>query len=141
MVDPEKIEGITRNLRRYCEHLGQLATLGETEFLADPIKIGAAKYYLQVAIECCIDIANHIISTERLRAPQDYRDTFKVLNEAGIVPDDFTQTLQDMAGFRNRLVHLYWEVDDHRVYRSLAHELEDFDTFVGYILAFLSQTT
>lgn len=141
MVEPEKIESIIRNLRRYTGHLHRLASLSEEEFLADPIKIGGARYYLQVAIGCCIDMANHIISTERLRSPQDYRDTFKVLNEAGIVPDDFIQTLQDMASFRNRLVHLYWEVDDHRIYHSLVHELNDFEAFVGYILAFLTHTT
>lgn len=38
-----------------------------------------------------------------------------MLNEEGIFPDDFTMTLQDMAGLRNRLVHLYWEVDDEMI--------------------------
>ena len=45
-----------------------------------------------------------------------------------------------MASFRNRLVHLYWEVDDRRVYNSLTHDLDDFDTYVRYIQAFLSDT-
>jgi len=141
MGDPQKIEGAIRNLRRYTGYLHQLGAIGEEELLADPIKIGAARYYLQVAIECCIDVANHIISTERLRAPQDYRDTFKVLNEASVIPDDFAQTLQVMASFRNRLVHMYWEVDDRRVYNSLTHDLDDFDTYVSHILAFLSDTS
>ncbi len=138
MVDPAKVEGITGNLRRYTGHLHHLASFDESEFLADPIKIGAARHYLQIAIESCIDLANHIIATERLRAPHDYRDTFKVLNEAGIIPDDFLPTLQDMAGLRNRLVHLYWEVDDRRVHHSLVHELNDFEAFIAHVLAFLS---
>ncbi len=137
MVDAGKVEGLVGNPRRYVSHLRQLSDFSEREFVSDPIKVGAAKYYLQVAIECCIDLANHIIATERLRIPQDYRDSFKVLNEAGILPNDFTATMQEMASFRNRLVHLYWEVDDHRTYRVLALELSDFETFVRFIMTFL----
>ena len=54
------------------------------------------------------------------------------------MPDDFLPTLQDMASFRNRLVHLYWEVDDRRVHHSLVHELNDFETFIAHVLAFLT---
>jgi len=140
MVNPEKLSGLVHNLRRFTGYLRELATLPETEFTSDPFKVGAAKYYLQVAIECCIDIANHIISAERLRSPRDYRDTFKVLHETGIVPDDFVPALQDMARFRNRLVHLYWEVDDRQVYHILTHDLDDFDTFVACVLDFFSPT-
>lgn len=78
--------------------------------------MGAAKYYLQVAIESCIDLGSHIIATHRLRAPRDYRDTFAVLGEANVIPQDFVSRLQDMASFRNRLVHLYSEVDARRVH-------------------------
>lgn len=141
MVNPEKLSGLVHNLRRFTGYLRELATLPEANFVSDPLKVGAAKYYLQVAIERCIDIANHIISSERLRSPRDYRDTFKVLNEAGIVPDDFTPVLQDMASFRNRLVHLYWEVDDRQVYHILTHDLDDFDAFIAYILDFVSPTS
>lgn len=139
VVNVEKVEGMIRSLRRYRDHLLKLVELRLEEFLADPMKTGGAKYYLQVSIECCLDICNHIISAEQFRAPQDYRDTFKVLNEEGVFPDDFTQTLQDMVGLRNRLVHLYWEVDDAMIHSMIRHELDDFETFVAYILDFLAK--
>ena len=60
-----------------------------------------------------------------------------MLNEAGIIPDDFVQTLQAMAGFRNLLVHLYWEVDDEMIYDSLVTELDDFEAFIAHIMKFL----
>ncbi len=68
MVDLEKLQGILGNLRQYTGYLGGLATVSRDDFLADPIKVGAAKYYAQAAIECCLDIANHIISTSTGRA-------------------------------------------------------------------------
>jgi uncharacterized protein YutE (UPF0331/DUF86 family) len=137
MVDREKIAGLIRHLRQYTTHLQEIVAQDRQTFLDDPKSIGSARYYLQVSIETCIGIANHIIATERLRAPQDYRDTFAVLNEAGILPDDFTRTMQDLAGLRNLLVHLYWDVDDEMVYDGIRSELGDFETFVGHILDFL----
>jgi uncharacterized protein YutE (UPF0331/DUF86 family) len=139
MVNEAKVEGLLRNLERTTGHLHSLAALRRDEFLADPIKIGAARYYLQVSIECCLDLANHIIASERFRAPQDYADTFKVLNEKGAFPDDFTRRLQQMARFRNLLVHLYTDVDDAQIYESLRSDLSDFEAFVGYLLGFLAK--
>lgn len=139
MVNEEKVEGLLRNLERYTDYLRALATLNRDEFLADPIKVGGAKYYLQVSIECCIDLGSHIIASERFRAPQDYADAFRVLNEQGAFPDDFTKRLQQMARFRNLLVHLYAEVDDIQVYESLQTDLGDFEKFVGYMLDFLAE--
>jgi len=36
---------------------------------------------LQIMIETCVDIANHIIADNKLRIPESYADTFKVLHE------------------------------------------------------------
>ena len=44
--------------------------------------------------------------------------------------------LRQMVGFRNRVVHLYWDVDDATVYRIVQENLGDFETYVGYILDF-----
>jgi uncharacterized protein YutE (UPF0331/DUF86 family) len=137
MVDTDKVESLIRHLRQYTAYLEDITEQDRQEFLKDPKSVGSARYYLQVSIETCINIANHIIATKRLRAPKDYRDSFKVLNEAGILPDDFTQTMREMAGLRNLLVHLYWDVDNEMIYEGIRSELRDFDTFVGHIVAYL----
>ncbi|MCJ7622965.1 MAG: DUF86 domain-containing protein [Anaerolineaceae bacterium] len=103
--------------------------------------IGSARYYLQVSIETCINIANHLIATEKLRTPKDYRDSFQVLNETGILADDLTHTMRELAGLRNLLVHLYWDVDDKMIFEGIRSELGDFEVFVGCIMVFLERTT
>ena len=54
------------------------------------------------------------------------------------MPDDFLPTARQMVRFRNRLVHLYWEVDDEIVYQILQNNLADFDRFARYIGALIS---
>jgi len=138
MVDREKIEGLIRRLREYTGYLQEIAREDQADFLDDPKSMGSARYYLQVSIETCIGIANHIISTERLRAPRDYRDAFTVLNEAGVLSDDLTQKMRELVGLRNLLVHVYWDVDDETIYEGVQTELGDFEAFVEQVRAFLS---
>jgi uncharacterized protein YutE (UPF0331/DUF86 family) len=103
MVDPDRIERQIRLIRRYTGNLQELAQRSLQEFLGDPHAVGSARYYLQVSIEGCINIANHIIASEGFRAPRDYRDSFQILSEAGILPEDLTSTMRAMAGLRDLL--------------------------------------
>ncbi|NOR81924.1 MAG: DUF86 domain-containing protein [Ardenticatenales bacterium] len=137
MIDPEKIRGIFRNLDTYVDPLRQLAELPLDEFTRDMVALGAAKYYLQTAIECCIDTANHIISRQGYRAPNSYADSFAVLAENGIIGQEFAASAMQMARMRNRLVHLYWEVDAPILHGVLSSNLGDFDRFKGCVHRFM----
>ncbi len=141
MVDPDTLASILGNLRGYLEKLAILAALSEEAFLRDFTNVESAKHLLQVSIECCLDIAHHIVADEGYRRPTDYYDTFVVLHENNILPETFMPTLRQMVSFRNRVVHLYWDVDDEVVYRILHENLGDFDTYIGYILDFVQSDT
>jgi len=128
------------NLSQYLSYLQELSQVEQTAFLSDPLKLGSAKYYLQISIETCINLGTHIISAKSYRAPRDYRDVFTVLLENSILSEELTRKLRQMAGLRNRLVHLYWEIDDEQVYLYLRHELGDFEQFVQQIVVFIEQS-
>ncbi len=136
MVDPELLASRIGKTRSYLEKLRILAAIPLEEFLQDFTKVESAKHLLQVSIESCLDIAHHIVADEGYRTPADYYDTFVVLKERDILPESFMPTLRQMVRFRNRVVHLYWDVDDTTVYHILQENLNDFETFIGYILDF-----
>jgi uncharacterized protein YutE (UPF0331/DUF86 family) len=56
-----------------------------------------------------------------------------VLIEHGTCPHELEEPLKAMAKFRNRLVHLYWQVDDRLVAEYLEDSLGDFDRFAAAI--------
>ena len=138
-LEPERMEKLVSSMRVALGLLDELRELPCAEFMADPHKQSSAKYNFTAAIEAAIDIASHIISRRALRAPEDYADTFQVLSDAGILPSDFTAELKKMARFRNRLVHLYWEVDTAELRRILETRLGDFTRYLSDIGAYLSQ--
>ena len=133
----DKIAGLVSELRKSTTYLKSLQAGGREVFLGNPDKIGSAKYHFIVAIESAIDICNHIISQNGYRAPEDYADTFQVLAENGALDEVFTKTLKEMAKFRNRLTHLYWEVNDEQVFDILQRRLDDFKVFLDRIAVFL----
>jgi len=135
--DQDKIAKLVSELRTSVKRLRHLSKLSQNDFVTDPDKIGSAKYHFIVAIESCIDMSNHIIARNGFRVPEDYGDTFRVMSEAGVFEKGFAQELRNMAKFRNRLVHLYWEIDDKQVHEILRNRLDDFKTFLDNLARFL----
>jgi uncharacterized protein YutE (UPF0331/DUF86 family) len=86
-----------------------------------------------------LDIAHHIVADGGYRTPQDSFDAFMVLNEEKVMPDDFMPTLRQMVSFRNRMVHLYWDVDDRVAYRVVQDNLVDLDRFASVIVEYLTR--
>ena len=134
MVDLYKITAKFEMLEQFLEILQGLSQKKIGDYLSDPVIIGSVRYYLQVSIECCLDVASHVISSERYRAPKDYADTFKVLEEEKIIPSILSNKLRQMAKFRNRLVHLYGEIDDRAVFNIARSDLTDIMEFKKIIL-------
>jgi uncharacterized protein YutE (UPF0331/DUF86 family) len=131
------LEKIFEKFALLDEYLGSLKKIAKTpidKFLNDKILIGSAKYYLQVSIECCLDVANHIIAAEKFRVPQDYADSFKVLEEQALVPEDLGKRLQQMAKFRNRLVHLYGTIDDSNVHKYINKDVKNLVKFKSIVI-------
>jgi len=137
LFDQEKMIKLVSELRKSVARLRELSKLPREQFLGDPDKIGSSKYHFIVAIESSIDICNHLISRNGFRVSEDYGDTFTVMGEVGALDMDFADELKKMAKFRNRLVHLYWEVDNLQLHEIIQSRLDDFKKFLDSISTFL----
>jgi len=58
-------------------------------------------------------------------AVSEYKEIGPALQQQGVLVEDEARTLRTLAGYRNRLVHFYYEVSDDELYRICAHELGD----------------
>ncbi len=107
--------------------------MDESDFVSDVYKLNSAKYFLIVGIEASIDLCNHLISMNKFRQPDGYADTFRVLEEEKIIDSEFADQLEMMARFRNRLVHIYWKINDEYIYKILNENVGDLDRLVKEI--------
>ncbi len=138
-LNKNKLRKLVSELTGALRELEDLKKREAEEFLGNSHLVSSAKYNLLIAIEAMIDICNHVISRRRYRTPEDYADTFKVMGEAGVFPEEFLRNLIHMARFRNRLVHLYWAVDKNEIHRILRDNLSDFEKFLEYLGRFLGE--
>ena len=136
--DSDRMLKLVSQMREALGHLKRLKECERAVFINDPDKTGSAKYHFIISIEAAIDISNHIISKNGYRAPEDYADAFVVLGENGTLEKSFVDDLKEMAKFRNRLVHVYWEIDENKIYDILQNRLGDFKTFLNQIAKFLN---
>ncbi len=131
MVDLDRIHQRLELLTGYLHELRRLRDLPVAEYLQHEVYAG--RYLVQVAAQTCIDLANHVIASEGWRTPRDFGDSFTVLDEYGVIDDALAGRLRGLAGLRNRLVHVYDEIDDVRVHQALATGLADLDAFATAI--------
>lgn len=139
MGEDEAILARLELLRQYQAQLLQIPAANFQEYDRNFLIHKATERLLQTAIEACLDIGKRIIAQEHLRFPQDNQDVFAILGEDGILASKLCSRLQDMARFRNLLVHEYTKIDNVIVYSILKKRLGDFDEFARAIVAYLER--
>ncbi|AAM03627.1 type VII toxin-antitoxin system HepT family RNase toxin, partial [Methanosarcina acetivorans] len=92
-----------------------------------------------VGIQAAIDIATSLIAKEDLEKPTTYREAFEILGQAGLIPEELAEELSDLAGFRNVLVHVYWQLDLDQVYGVLQNDLKTLKSFLQEVKELLGQ--
>jgi uncharacterized protein YutE (UPF0331/DUF86 family) len=137
MVDRARVERLLETLAGYRDQLAPLRDLPASEYKGE--RALAARYLVQASAQVSIDIANHLIASSGWRAPADYRDSFTVLQEQGIIDVALAERMRNLAGLRNRLVHVYEEIDDAIVQESLTDGLHDLSAYAQAIAFHLAQ--
>lgn len=131
---------VLRKLASLDEYGGQIAEYGgisAASYQADWKVQRIVERTLQMMIETCLDIAGHIIADEGLRVPDSYADMFRILQERGILGDELRPVMEQMARFRNLVVHQYEKLDPAIVVTILDRHLTDFGRFRDAIVAWL----
>lgn len=134
MVDKELLSRKISRLRSYTEALKSAEDIDWEKYKSDLRAKAFVERYLHLAIEEVIDIANHLISFFKWREPTGYRDLFQILKEHGIMSEKDLPTFQNMASFRNMLVHRYETIDEELVFGLFKKRLDDFELFIRMVV-------
>lgn len=124
-------------LKEYISFLENIKNYTREEYVRDPLVYGSSERFLHLAIECVLDIGNHIISDMRYRKPDSNRDIFQVLFENGIFDETLEDNLCNMASFRNILVHDYLKLNRAMIYDIIQMNLCDIKQFINIVVEYL----
>ena len=137
VVDRELVLRKLADLDQYVTQMGEFRGVTPEEYREDWKTQRIIERTLQMAIEVCADVANHIIADRGLRMPSTYAEAFEVLADAGILTAAQREAMVRMSGFRNLIVHEYARIDAAMVVRVLQERLGDFAAFKATILRVL----
>jgi uncharacterized protein YutE (UPF0331/DUF86 family) len=139
----ERIKEHLKRLNQFYIQLIDLRKLNYEEFAASAVNRAAAERLLQIAIESCLNIGNRLISLlqfeQPVRTPESYTEIFAIMGEIGILEREFSKRLEKMAKFRNRLVHVYWELDAEMTYRIIQEDIDDLKKFQVVVVDYFNK--
>lgn len=124
-----KLSTIQRCLTRIREEFDG----NETTFKKNFTKQDSVILNLQRACEACIDISNVLIRQQRLGIPQSARDSFELIEKAGVISSDLSGKLKRMVGLKNIAVHDYQALNLDIVVAVVQKHLVDFEEFSAVI--------
>lgn len=138
MISNEVINAMIDLIEENLRLIEEIKMQGFGSFSNNFRDIQAAKHSLQESIEACLDIGSHIIAEKGFRRADDYKDIYKVLEEEMIIDPGLSSKLQEMAQFRNLLVHRYGKIDTKRIFIIMSEDINDIKQFVNTILKYIS---
>jgi len=139
MVNDEIILRKTQKLKEYTDELRQAKDITREKYQKNIRDRAFVERYIHIAIQTVFDIANHIISYEEWKEPDTYRETFSILASHGVLTEEKVTDYQNMASFRNMLVHHYESVENEVVFGIFKNRLGDFDLFRRFVLEYLKK--
>ncbi len=124
-----KLESLRRCVERVREKTPASANeLSEDYDLQDIICIN-----LERAVQLCVDVCAHVVTSLDSPAPDSMSAGFGVLEAHGFLPTELAGRLKKAVGFRNISVHRYQEMDWAIVYSIITERLDDFAGFARHI--------
>ena len=139
MTDKKRLSKYISDLEGYIKKLEILQKEEKSKVMEDWRVQGQVERYLQVAIECLLNIGEMIINECKFRKPETYKDIIRVLIENKVLPKSLQPALEDMAGFRNILVHDYSYLDYNKIYQHLQKDPQIIKEFIKAIKQFVAK--
>jgi uncharacterized protein YutE (UPF0331/DUF86 family) len=106
-------------------------------FVADDRNVASAESYLRRGLEALLDLGRHVLAKVFAVGTTEYKEVATRLEETGVLGGEHARTLLRLAGYRNRLVHFYHEVNQRELYEICAGQLEDVDRVAAAIASWI----
>lgn len=110
---------------RMLDGISSLPLASEQAFQADRRMVAAGESFLRRGLEALFDIGRHVLAKGFAEPAVEYEEIADRLGVHGVLDAARASRLRAMAGYRNRLVHVYAEVTPAELYRILTRHGDD----------------
>lgn len=96
------------------------------------------EWLLVLIVTTACDLLFHLLSEQDIVA-ESYKDAFVKSGRHGIIPVPLSIRMQGAAGLRNRLVHLYDEIEYEKIHSYIPSTLKDFEEFIQHFVSVMDR--
>ena len=140
-MDSEVIEQKLESLRRCIQRIETKRPDDAKALTQDPDLQDIMTLNITRAIQLCVDIGTHIISSMDTPAPDTMGQTFDILAQANFIENRLAIRLKKAVGFRNLAVHNYETINWDIVYAIALNHVVDFGDFAKITIKYIQGYT
>lgn len=139
-VDARIVNQRILRIRLMLQSIRDLPLTHKEEFLSERHLPAAAESYLRRALEALFDLSRHILAKRFSCVASEYKDIADKLHRFGVLDGDEAGLMRKMAGYRNRMVHLYHEISSEELFDICANHIGEIELVTDQILAWVQKT-
>ena len=135
-LDISKIKNLVAEVQDNLRELEGFSLLSFDDFHKDKRNYGLSEHHLRRALEGILTIGTHILSRLPVKT-KDYQEVILSLGDCSVIPKDFAEKNRKLASYRNRMVHMYWEISEEEIYQIIKEHSGDLEKFCEYYLDYI----
>lgn len=138
-IDPVLVLNKLSFMDRYLTYLEEYRLITFEEYDASFESQFAVERLIQLIIQVGIDVNYYLLKKLQIPRPEQTIDSPFKIQELGIIDRPLANYLSESIKLRNRLVHLYEEIDPKYVHKSINEVLRDYSQYQRLIIRYLDQ--
>lgn len=139
MIDQEMIKNKILRIQDDLSHLEEFKDASIEEISKEYNTHKIVERIIEVIVNEAIDINQHLIVEKgKGDLPFNFRESFLLLAELGVYPENFAEEISKSVGLRNILVHEYQKLDEKIFYNSIQECFTHYTNYCRYILKYLA---
>ncbi|MDJ1173362.1 type VII toxin-antitoxin system HepT family RNase toxin [Roseofilum capinflatum] len=136
-VDPNIVLRKLDFLDDYLNRLEPFCAISFTDYLADSNTQLIVERLLQLSFQVAIDVNRYLLKTLNIPQPEKNFDTFEEMSRCGILTPELAKILAPSGSLRNRLVHMYDEIDPVKIHECIQLALQEYPKYQRQLIQYL----
>ena len=120
-----------------CDVLASLGGIDPDRLRDDPVVAAAVERLIGRLVDLAVDVNSHLAVALLGRAPSEYRESFDLMAQAGVIELAMAVRLKPSVGMRNVIVHEYVRLDLARVAAVVPEAIDAYRAYVTAVARFL----
>ncbi len=120
-----------------CDVLASLGGIDADRLRDDPVVAAAVERLIGRLVDLAVDVNSHLAVALLGRAPSEYRESFDLMAQAGVIELAMAVRLKPSVGMRNVIVHEYVRLDLARVAAVVPEAIDAYRAYVTAVARFL----